>query len=461
MDFVTLAVREARRNASRTLLAVVAVALAAAAPILARMLPQGYVKEYRISERQYVGGDIVVWTAPAPIDTRDNTPLSWRPWDGSDWQSDALYFLPSLETAGYLAEKTAPPWRPITAGSVKPLLKGTPGISEIRPYLTLPCRVQTLDGPVPAILRGRDPDPKDSALSLASFVDVGRPLSDKDRGTEAALVPLAGGNAPGAFFVGLDITVTAGPATVTLSPVGGYRVAVGEAEDRTQPPDRDGHFSVVKVYWERPEIIVTEETFRAIASKVSGSAIDSLDGYPVYQLSLTATKISSLQSTVAAVRAALGPGYAVYSVPELVEMKNSSTVTPVTTRDLWPVFLALSFSLSSVIVTGSVYILLSQQRRKIGLLRVVGATRRDVVVYSLSVALYVTLVGDAAGFLGGKVLSLLALLAGDMTALDWLRMTVSDLLTVLGLSLGITGALGFAVGLWASRIPCAEVLRRE
>lgn len=451
MDFIRLAVRDGRRNAARTLLAVIAVALATAAPVLARVIPEGYPTEFRLPERQYLGGDLVVWPAIAPIDTRGDSLLSWRAWDGSDWQSHALYFLPSLPHSGYLAEIGTRAWGPVEAASVAGTLQGVNGVAKVSPYLVLPCVVQTLDGPVQAVLRGRGPEPADSPLSMAHLVTTGRPLSTEDRGTPAALVPLQGGFSDGAFSLVRDFEVAVAGRTLSLRPVGGYQVVVGEEEDRTQAPGPSGRYPVIPVFWERTEIVVTEETFREVAGQAE----------PVYQLSISAGRISTLKATVDAVRKALGPGFAVYSVPELVALRNSSIATPVIAANLRPVFLGLTSGLAGVIVTGSVYILLSQQRRKIGLLRVVGATRRDIVVYALGVAVYVTLVGDAVGFLTGKLLSLVAVLSSDMTASEWLRLAASDLLTGLGLSLSITAVLGLSVGLWASRIPCAEVLRRE
>ncbi len=480
MDFLRLAMKEARRNVTRTQVAILAVALAAAAPVLARMIPQGYPTAYGIAERQFAGGDLLIWTAAAPVDLRSNSRLAWRPWDGRDWQSDILYFLPGLESKGYLTEAPASEWRPTTASEVESRLKGVPGVTAVHPYLAIPCVVETPDGPFSAILRGRGPEPT-SSLSMDGLVKCGRPLASADKGQYNALVPLQGNAIWKTRNVeqGLRFAITVprltglsqgsgfgvvwdSPLQLELLPVGGYEVKTGEIEDRSAPsPERGPASRMIPVFWERPEIMVTEETFREVAARALGAAAPGRDSFPVYQVTVRAERISYLKSEASAIRSALGRGFAVYSVPELLGIKASESAVPVISRDLWQVFLSMVFGLSGVIVTGSVYIMLAQQRRKIGLLRVIGARRSDIVVYALGVTLYVTLTGAAAGFLGGKLLSLVALASSDLRLREWLARSAMELLTVLGFLLSVTASLGLAVGFWASRIPCAEVLRRD
>lgn len=446
MDFVRLAIREARRNATRTVVAVLAVALAAAAPVVARIIPHGYPTEFHLEERQFVGGDLVIWRSPAPIDLREDTKLTSRPWEGSDWQSHALYFMPSL-SEGYLAEVDDPGWGSFYLDPEA--LRRVEGVAEASPYLSIPCVVETYSGPVQAILRGRDPDEPSSSLSMDALIESGRPLSSADSGTTAALVQQKSLLSWSAS-VGTAISISVDDVVWHLTPVGAYRVEIGETFDYSAEPI-EGRYPVVFLSWDRPEIIVTEETFRAIAG----------DDVPVYQYSLRVERPSMIEAMAEAVRAALGPGYAVYSVPELATFLSSGTATPVRERDLSPVLFGLTFGLSGVVVTGSVYIMLSQQRRKIGLMRVVGATGRDIMTYVLTLAAYITLTGDAFGFAAGKIFSLLGLFSTDMTVLEWAGRSAADLLIVTGWSLSVTILMSLAVGVWASRIPCAEVLRRE
>ena len=112
------------------------------------------------------------------------------------------------------------------------------------------------------------------------------------------------------------------------------------------------------------------------------------------------------------------------------------------------------------IVTASVYVLLALQTRKIGLLRAIGATSKDIALYVLSAVAYTTLTGIAIGFISGKLVALTVISATDFTVLEWLAMAGYDaLLSLSGMAIPLV--LGLAVAVWASRIPCAEVLRRE
>lgn len=451
MDFLKLAFREARKNAARTAVAIFAVAMASAALVVARAMPHGYPTGFRLAERQFVGGDLVVWRVVAPIDPGEDGALVSRPFGGSDWQSHALYFLPSL-AFGYLAEPDASHWGPVRG--LEDAVLSVDGIVSASPYLVAPCLIDTPDGPVDAILRGREVEDAGGALSMAHLIVQGRNLEPADRGALTALVPLHGGLPFGALNPGQEITVRlqgSGQTPFTLRAVGGYDVVTGEAVDYDAQAGPDGRHPVRPVYWERLEIIVSRETFAGMVG----------DTAPVYQVSATVSKISELETVVRRVRDALGPGYGVYSVPELAAMRDSKVMVPVLDTGYAPVMYGLSFILSGVIVSGSVCVLLSQQRRKVGLLRVIGATRRDIFVYVLGLTLYVTILGAASGFLAGKVFSLLALISSDMTVAKWLSLSAADLMVVGGLSVPTTVLFGLAVGSWASRIPCGEVLRRE
>jgi hypothetical protein len=487
VDFLRLAVREARRNATRTQVAILAVALAAATPVLARVIPEGYPTGFGTVERAFVGGDVVVWTAPAPVDSRSTSRLTWLPWNGQDWQSDALYFLPGLQHKGYLAESPGSTWRPTSLEAVKTSLKGVPGITEVRPYLTLPCIAETRHGSFEVILRGRGPEIA-SEFTMDGFVKVGRALTLADQGEYTAVVPFqgwawescdvnyaipfslvvpglvanssgnVGGDAWGVQAFGLSWDK---PLRLAVLPVGGYEVQTGEVQIANHDPARMEFPLMAPAFWDRSEVVVTEETFLRMVSQALGAPAPAAGSFPVYQVSLRAGRMSDLKSTVDLVRRALGSGFAVYSVPELLRTKGSDVSVPVISRDLWPAFLALVFGLSGVIVSGSVYILLAQQRRKIGLLRVIGARRRDIVVYALGVTLYVTLAGAILGFLAGKILSASVVVFSDLSFPEWLARSARELGMTLGLSLSVTLALGTAVGIWASGIPSAEVLRRE
>lgn len=458
MDFLRLAMRDAKRNATRTLVAVIAVALASAVPVLSRMIPQGYVRGYGLAERTFAGGDILVWPAPRPVDLRDGSALDWRFWNGSDWQSDLIYFLPSVEIRGYLAEEGSSGWRPFTASEVGSRIRGVSGVTGVLPYLALPCTVKTGSGTANAILRGISPD-SGQASRISSIVKEGRPLSVDDRGLLSALIPLHGGQPWEKAFTGMALEVDVpGASSLTLDVVGGYTVETGEAPvEIPQTSNAPAQIMKLPVYWERPEIIVTEDTFLRLASGPAQAAA----GYPVYQVALTVDRMSSLESTAREVAAALGPDYAVYSVPRLLELKSSGGVAPTVSREWWPVMTFLAFGLSAVLVAGSVYILLAQQRRKIGLFRVIGATRANIVAYSMGIAFRVAATGVVYGYLAGKILSIPMFIGSDLSFGQWVSQAGWDLLLVSGVSFGLTAALGLAVGLWASRIPCAEVLRRD
>jgi hypothetical protein len=483
MDFVRLAVRDVRRNGSRTALAVAATALATVILVLSRLVPEGYLKYQAYAERSFAGADILVWKAPAHVYSKDSSPLEWRAWTGEEWQSFAEYFIPTLPTQGYVSPVDAPEWGPLDVRTLSPLTSGVEGVHDVSPYLSLPCKVKVGDGYVDAVLRGREPGGPGEPLSMAWQVKTGRPLGPEDEGGPSALFPLmsepripypSGARLelllPRLEAGGAGETGASGrpdpipprlswdlPVTVSLEAVGGYQVELGLV-----PEENEDAEVVPSGFWKRPEIVVSQKTFMDLAAGAAaapGQGVAAPEP-PVYQMLVRVSRHSETKKVVERLRENLGPGYAVHAVAELVSIRSAGGGQRLITPDMSALTRWMIITMSAAIVAASVYVLLALQTSKIGLLRAIGATSRNVALYALAAVAYVSLLGIAIGFILGKLVALTVVAATDFTLLEWLTMAGYD--AILSLSgMAIPLALGLAVAVWASRIPCAEVLRRE
>jgi len=485
LDFIRLAIIETKRNSTRTVIAVLAAALAALTVILLRFIPQGYAVGMALPERSYVGGDILVFPGFAPISSAQTSQFKWRPWPGSDWQSQFLYFFPNAPNRGYLVAESGPQWRAMDPSDVVDKLKRVPGIASISLYRSLQCLVKLDKSEVPAILRGWEVN-DESGYSFNTFMQLGRPLDKKDDELLKALVPsqvkpfdkikpqsqfqvfipkpLVQVMAPDKSskensFTQIGVNWDLGKI-YTLTAVGGYKVEVGQEVDEERSLNSPDGLVMVPVYWERPEILVPMGTFENLIRELGGSSL-SIEQFPVYQIAIKVSKMSKLKECVNLIRESLGTGYGIYSVPELLAAKESYSNQPVILPDTQNLFIWLIFMLSGIIVCGNIYVLLSQQRRKIGLLRVVGATSKNIMGYALAMVASVTTIGTLSGFLVGKALYLIALIGSDLTIKEWLAQAASDLFMTFGLSLLISLSIGIVIAFWASKMPCSEVLNRE
>jgi hypothetical protein len=500
VDLVRLGLRSAKRNWSRTALAMTAMALAAMTSVFSGVVPLGYVKGHALAERLFVGGDILVLPIGGPVDARwdshEESQLFWKPWEGRDWQSSALYFLPGLRTKGYVSNRETS-WRAFDPNPVIDAVKRVQGVKDVAPYYALPCILTVGGQSSAAVLRAWDTSNSGDYLSDfgQEFVVAGEPL-DASSPKMSCLFPLQGTSLDAVNINSVDplstiqITVPRltygsysgeGPigfkwdqaVTDSLQVSGIYQVQVGlapspAADSPSAPTEME------PLYWERPEIIVSYDTFRRFVSyseptlEYADKPDDSVDlepgqfpsGFSVYQVAITVDRMATVKKVAEDVALALGSSFAVIPIPELTQMKGRGALMTIAGQDAREFSQLLFFTLSSVIVAGTIYVILTQERRKIGLLRVVGATGKDILAYALTLCAYVALTGSAIGFGVAKILSLLAVFAADVTFSQWVEQTVKDALQVFGLSLGIPLVLGLAIGVWAARIPSAEVLER-
>lgn len=479
MDLIRLGRNEIKRNWTRTGIALAATALAAWMLVVSHMIPRGYPWGVGQAERAFMGGDLVVLPLSGRAATGTGSELTLRPWEGRDWQSHALYYFHRLPQEGYISGPRYV-WRSFSPNQVRDLIEDVSGITGIRPYVAIPCFV----GANPAILRVRDARENESyPLSMERFVVEGQfPRSSPGASDEPSGPPMQalfpGSGELSYNLVGTSlpvrvpkVTVSPGATdlrlgldwdngdTVQLEVSGKYRVNANEVlEMGATEPSLDPVISEPR-FWDRPEVIVTKETFQEILS-MTGSAT-SLDELPTYELLVSVDRMSEAKTIALEIQAKLGDGFGVYPVPELKRVQATGSALGFESLQAAGLIQFQSFVLSGVIVAGSSYIMLVQQKRKIGLLRVIGATSKNVVVYVLTIVGYVAVAGAAIGFIAAKVLSIWSLFASEITAGEYLKQTALDFVSAFGMSLGVSLILGIAVGLWAARIPSAEVLKRE
>ncbi len=484
LDLIRLGRNAIKRNWTRTAIALAATALAAWMLVVSNMIPRGYPWGVGQAERAFIGGDLVIWPLPGPISPGSGESLALIPWEGLDWQSHALYYLHHLPDEGYVSG-SGEVWRAFDSTAIEELLRDVSGIEAVEPYVAIPCFV----GSTEAILRARDPlETETYPLSMDRFaVDGQYPhasggpgmpvLLPNFGGLEHSLVGTSvdlrvpevfvrddivsamsgGGDISGHFRLGLDWDRG---ATVQLEVCGKYRVDTNDILARDAVgPSIDSPTTRGPDYWDRPEVFVTREVFDTILSKTRGSP--SLADLPTYEVLVSLSRMSEASAITDEIVKRLGGNFAVYAVPELRKVKTSGSALRFQETGAERLIRFQSFLLSGVIVTGSAYIMLVQEKKKIGLLRVIGATSKDVMVYVLTIVSYVAVLGAAIGFAAAKVLSIWALFASEITIGEWLHQTALDFVSVFGMSLGISLILGAIVGIWAARIPSAEVLKRE
>ncbi len=478
---------EIRRNPTRTRIAVIASALAAMIVILLRIIPEGYPLGIAMPERTYTGGDIVVFPAQTPLSSAEHSTLVLRDWQGSDWQSQILYYFPDIMNTGYLCKEASTGWRAMIPKDVLAAISDIPNIKSAYSYRALPCLITTDKAVVPAILRALDEQPAyplepymeqpASFFSESSVIDreaiipkQTKGLGDLKTGStlyitipEPKVVEFVSPNGSTSLHIGTDWEKA---VEYSFAIKGKYSIQIGEEIDyEAWANSPDPQPPMIPLYWNRPEVLISSALFETIVQEMGASIdptyLESFSwAFPTYQITLTVDSMSQMRETARLAREALGSDYGVYAVPEAL-YSTSSKGHVVMPPDLHKLFSGLIIGFSALVVAGNIYIIVVQQKRKIGLFRVVGATSKDILQYVLTMVAYVSLIGTCAGGLVGNLLYLFSLLGSDMEFGTWVSQALSDFGVIAGLSIAVSLGIGFAIAYWASRLPCSEVLSRE
>jgi len=494
--FWRLGVTNARRNLSRSMLSVVSMAVAAMVLSAALFLAAGYPAQAYLLHRVFAGGDIMIYpralslASPAGANESGGADYGFSRMP-RDWISELYAYSPEVYDYGVFMSSTAA-W--FDLDEITARIERVSGVTDIYPYLTLPAfesyydRQAAYDRGGLTAIRGRSIDKDLRYFYLQEFIVSGRPLSVMDYGLYRAIVDLgrggtAGYGEPGAFGGvsggGIDLLIprlsiatddgTAAFDYADMVPyrfrvVGGYVLKLGDDSSGRSAPA-----------YATPQVIVPDDTFHEIWAAVTGGA-----PVAVPQVTVSVANLYSVETVASRLREAL-PDCTVVSVPQaarIAEMRGlpqgwsrtrssaSLQVAAVAGEVSLPgevkyLLLGLTSMLAALVVAANSLVMLTQRRQEIGVLRALGAARRDIMMMVLSEVSVVSTIGAAIGYGFVRAAVVYQQLTGRASLAAIGVEILRDGLLVVGLCVAGAILFGLAPAVRSTAISTMEVLRQE
>ncbi len=450
MLFVGLSFVNARRNISRSLLAIVGIALAAGVFTGAAATGSGYARHAFSSYRQFAGADIVAYADGFPFRPPDE-PEVYRLATGGD---DLVY---RYDLATYFSDITVSPYlkREGRAFEMDELLRfgEVAQVTGVYPYLALPVFVLDANGEVivQTVLRGRyaEVDERRWELDLFSsqqqhqWVCVTNSQATPHGGWGDTLrieVPsIVEHTAQGTVF---DYQARHG---FQLERIGDYAFVI----DREYVEE-----DVVEIFLENKDVLVPSGIWHEIFTQASGGK----NLQYVHQVGVTVDSMFLADQTQVRLSEQVSRA-TILSVPELARMSGS--MPPAEAPDVSGAYVVMAFALSAMMASTNMFILVTQRQRELGVLKAIGASGRELFVLLLSETAVFALLGALVGY--GVVMLFLVLFyfASDVTAVQASATALSALGQVLGLALATGLVAGVLPAWYAVRATTREVLDHE
>ena len=500
MTLLFLSLKNARRNLNRSLVAILGMAVAAALMTGATAMTTGYAVEAYQEHRSFMAADIAVYAGeyrfgpteagldPAKRDVR----WIFRP--GFELEgTDLAYFHPGMAAWGYVTPASAG-GGPIT-DDVLVAIRSVQGVKSAGPVPSIPCLLKSgdPDGPAHVLtwIRARDVGQDSTVWRFDKFITDGRYLRaggadeallsqhpaslppPKTGRTVEVLLPRAGkaggvgGTASGAAAgaAGSAAAGAAGSAAAwdfsslvprKLAVVGQFAVPT-ELQAVHYPGDFDHPARTVLVqrYWQTDDIVVSFDTLRALYAEMGGNGLP-----PAYQAGVVVDSMFDAK-TVASALGRRFPSLTFVPVPEQVERSKWEAGQPSVPQDLSRVFYTLAYAGAGFLVTANMYVLLSQRRKEMGVLKAIGASALEVFAMVLLEALSISLLGALAGFVLVRGFFTLIYLYTDVGLFRAGMLTLESLGRVMAFTMGISLVFSLGPAYQAARLTTAEVLKDD
>jgi len=467
--------------------------VASALITLTMAVATGYTDVAHLSYRQMVGADILIYPNRFVFEGPGETTATWELRSLSpDLPTDAFFFHPEL-TTGYLSPTDAPR----AAFDISDLpagIEGVEGVTGVAPLRLLPAYALVDLGrgsrvSLPVKLRGRDIAADVERWNLDERVTAGGYFSESDNGRGVALIngyPTAGFTGVAPYdWLGVQIPSVSGytpdgvpifdyseVVSFGLLVKGRYILSLGSERIRgLTDPIKRASSPLFEVALDEPEIWVPAGTFDRIYEAVAGSPFRYTG-----QLGVTVRTMFEAK-TVAAELARILPHCSVLTVPQEVglsglhyevwsvdgtsanlsvtrEYRSRSTVS----QDIKSELSILAFAVAGLLVVANMYVLVTQRRREIGILKAVGASGGDIFVLILTEGLGYSLIGSIIGFGVIRLLTLVLMISSKVSFIEGALLTLGAAAVAVGLTTVTALVFGFLPALEAARTPSASLL---
>jgi len=492
--FFRIALRNVARNWNRTGMIIIGMMVASALITITMAVAPGYTDLANLSYRQMTGADILIYPNRFVFEGPGEGTATWELRALSpDLPTDAFFFHPGLP-GGYLSPADAPP-PAFDLSDLPEMPAAIDGVLKVTPLRLLPAYAVIEADPggrtvvIEVAIRGRDVSTDVEHFNLPQRVTSGDYLDEGDEGEWVALInayPTAG----------LTSLSTGDRLVVRVPQVSGYARDGAPAFDysRTVPfelrvkgeyvlslgaepmegltdPMMRARPPMVEVGLDEPEIWVTAETFDRIYEAVAGGPQRYTGQLGVIVRTMYEAKIIAARLSEAL------PYCSVLTVPQEVDLSGmnyevkSVDGTPmrfVVTReyrsravvsdDIKSELSVLAFIVAGLLVVANMYILVTQRRREIGILKAVGASGGDIFTLILTEALGYSLAGSVIGWGSMRLLTLILLLTSKVSFVEGALMTLESAGVAVGLTTVTALIFGFLPALEAARTPSASLL---
>lgn len=472
--FIRLGILGIVRQLSRSTLALVSLVLAAVSLTASLTISSGYPALAFSNYRDYLGGDLVVYPVRIMTSPSEQGSLQLYRLPRSDF-STLTTLYPHVSDVGFLSA-SPPVSRPLSATDLSSIVDN-PQVAAVNPLYRMPAWRELAGANLPTTVRAlREQDPLQNYLVeqvspqlpageipvwLNSKLPPGHPLPVL--GQQIALM------VPNFIFApdgSLQIDDTS-QHSLTVRVAGFYAIPTREIVW----PDGQGGMQSEQGWFDLDEVWMNQPDWQSLWQLAApGQPIQAFSyGVRVKNMGVLESVTGELQVN--------NPDLTIVSAPNLAKLAANSPILDHFTKvpdqfivstgkpqlglpqDMGKLLALFIYINAGLLMAARMLTGAAARRKEIGILKAIGARRRDVMVMALTEAVVLSIIGSTIGFLLTYSAALVQQLTNHVTIVSILL----DLVRNYGLVFGETVAIGLVFGLlpaWRlSKLTVSEVLR--
>lgn len=463
------------RRLSRSMLTLIAMAMAAAVLTAGMSLSQGTTRMAFMEYRSYYEADILImspgFVGAAPVDPSSGVPIVERVLHDSGF-SQLVKFYPDFAGSGYLAEEH---WRhaPIAAERIAEI-SSHPMVAAVAPHLSMPAFVGQVRfdvRPLQASWRDAVIEVDEGLLGseiplLLNAYPITRPVVETGQ-TIVLSIPsfyIDGDGLPyadyGRSFASYEATVAGRLAWPT--------------REITWNTEGGGEIHSEQAYVHARELYLPAEAWHSLWNQHTGGST-----YPVTSLRISVKDMSQVNVIAAELQSAY-PDLAVIAVPALARhveryglldrfyrapaeiwAPDTSAISPYTPLEFGMITSVLLYLNAGMLLASQMLAAISSRRKEIGILKAIGGRNREVVGMILLEALTLAIIGASVGFGLVRVAGIHQAVTNRLGTWAILGSTLREALVVVGLTGGISLVFGALPAWRVARLTVMDVFRNE